>query len=150
VHPSEWKDPRAASVAHRRTTTAPPRVLVEDPDPAWQRMMASLLHEHGYDAVFCTGPEALPGGCSLTNNRTCPHVETADVILNSLDLERADNRAVLAALRTAYPRTPVVALVSRQEGREHPGCVHGCTLEYFPTSPRRLLKRLEEALEAVP
>jgi CheY-like chemotaxis protein len=97
-------------------------------------MMDRSLADHGYEVFFCPGPKKLAGGCRLVEQRHCPLVESVDVILNSLNLDESDNRAVLAALRTSYPRTPVIALVSHREGREHPSCLHGCTVEYFPTS----------------
>jgi hypothetical protein len=96
------------------------------------------------EVAFCDGPEHLPGGCRLVEHRNCPLVESADVILNSLNLDAPDNRAVLTALHTSYPRTPVIALVSHREGREHPSCLHGCTVEHFPTTIHDLLGLLPE------
>ena len=122
------------------------RVLIEDPDPAWRRMMERALPDH--DVVFCGGPGQLAGGCRLIEQRNCPLVESADVVLNSLNLDESENRAVLATLRTSYPRTPVVALVSPREGREHPSCLHGCTVEYFPTSIHDLLGLLEDLVSS--
>jgi CheY-like chemotaxis protein len=134
----------AGTYGHRRT-----RVLVEDPDPAWHRMLDQMLTERGYEAVFCPGPEGLAGGCSLVAQGGCPLVGSCDVVLTSLNLDRADNREVFDALRRTHPRTPVVALVSRREAWEHPSCLYRCAVEYLPTSPRDLFQRLEEAGQAV-
>lgn len=132
---------RASIVGHRR-----PRVLVEDPDPAWQRMLDQMLTDKGYEAVICPGPEGLAGGCSLVAQGGCLLVGSADVVLTSLNLAHPDNREVLHALSHIHPRTPVVALVSRKEAWEHPSCLYGCAVEYLPTSPRDLFRRLEEAV----
>jgi hypothetical protein len=118
-------------------------VLIEDPDPAWHRMMGTALLVHGYEVAFCAGPAARPGGCSLVTERACPLVESADVIINSLTLDRPENRAVLTALRISHPRTPLIALVSHRDGREHASCLHGCTIEHFPTTVHDLLALLE-------
>lgn len=108
------------------------RVLVEDPDPGWHRLVASTLGSEEYDFDCCPGPRDLPEGCPLLAGRPCPRAERADVILSSLDLDDDENRSVLQGLRTTYPRTRVVALVSRRQAREHPSCLHGCQVEFLP------------------
>jgi CheY-like chemotaxis protein len=125
-----------------------PTVLIEDPDPAWRRMMEGALPDLGYDVAFCDGPAHLPGGCRLVEQGACPLVESADVVLNSLNLDELGNREVLAALHTFHPRTPVIALVSHREAREHPSCLHGCTVEHFPTTIHDLLGLLEQLLSS--
>lgn len=120
----------------------PRRVLIEDPDPTWHRMIGDALPSHGYEVIFCAGPEARPDGCSLVTERACPLVESADVVINSLTLDRPENRAVLTALRTSHPHTPRIALMSHRDCREHPNCLHGCTVEYFPTTIHDLVALL--------
>jgi N-acyl-L-homoserine lactone synthetase len=121
-----------------------PRVLIEEPDPAWHRLVEEVLGAD-YELASCGGPEARPGGCPLVAHRGCPLAEGADVILNSFNLDQVANREVLCALQSCCPGVPVVALTSPGEAHRHGGCLEGHRAEILPTSTSdlaRLVARL--------
>jgi hypothetical protein len=92
---------RSAGIVLRRQ-----RVLVEDPDPDWHRFAADGL-DGDYELDFCRGPATLADGCPLLRGKSCPKAEQADVILNTLDLDRPDNRRLVEELRRRYPASLV-------------------------------------------
>lgn len=83
------------------------RILVEDPDPAWQDLVATLLDPTSYELDFCPGPRHLSGGCPLLGHRPCPKAAWADQILCSLDVNDPENATVVSAHRQFHPDTPV-------------------------------------------
>lgn len=93
-------DPSAAAAVRR--------ILIEDEDPAWYRLMIELSDPDEYEFVSCRGPLA-PGGCPVLEGESCPKVEWADTILHSLDVREPANRAVLATLRRDWREMPLPA-----------------------------------------
>jgi CheY-like chemotaxis protein len=128
-----------------RQWQARPRVLVEDPDPAWQQVVREFLAA-SCNLAFCTGPERLPGGCSLVEQGRCPLAEAADLILTSLNLDRVENREVVSTLPRFCPGVPVIALVSKREAREYQSYLHGCRVEPLPTTTVDLQRLVAESV----
>ena len=68
-----------------------------------------LLNNNGYDASWCPGPGRLfPRPCPLVASGRCVLVERADVVVSSLELQRASSRQVVAAVTHLHRDTPVV------------------------------------------
>jgi hypothetical protein len=117
------------------------RVVVEHENPLVAAGMAEALEAAGHSAVTCHGP-SLRGGreCPPLEDRACPLVEVADVVLAGLP---NDQLQVYVALRAQYG-IPVVLSLSRAERARLP------ILEQVgPWIPRELRgQRLARALEA--
>jgi hypothetical protein len=75
------------------------RILVEDEDPAWHRLVAGLAAVDEYEFDYCRGPLLVEGGCPILQGGACPKMEWADSILYSLDQREPCNAALLEALR---------------------------------------------------
>ena len=84
-----------------------PRVLVEHRDAAIRSAYARVLDRAGYDVETCGGPgdDGEPVQCPLLEDRPCPLVDGADVVLSSCDLVRS--RDILSRLASTA-RAPVV------------------------------------------
>jgi hypothetical protein len=78
-------------------------VLIEDEDPAWQRVMAALADGEDCEFDGCQGPALVPGGCPVLRGDTCPKVDWADTVLHSLDDRRPDNAELLDRLKQHWP-----------------------------------------------
>ena len=83
------------------------RLLIEDEDPAWHRVIVGLAGSDEWEFDGCAGPARAPGGCPVLRGDVCPKVEWADVILNSLDGDCPDNAALLVRLQDAWPDAAV-------------------------------------------
>lgn len=131
-------------------STGRPRVLVEEADPALQFAVEGILGAAGYEVAGCGGPEALrAGACPLVEEGRCSLVEGADVILNSLGLGTAADRAVLAAVRKAVPDTPVVVELPQPEVAGHRAELVGCRVALCPITSAGLRHHVQAALESV-
>ena len=89
-----------------------PRVLIEHPDPAGQRVLAEAFRERGYEALTCGGPQA--AGVSVTDcpmlvDGHCPAVDGADVVVSSLHIGRGIEARIVEGI-VADPTAPPVLL----------------------------------------
>lgn len=90
--------------------TALRRVLIEDEDLAWHRVMASLAGDDDCEFDGCPGPALVAGGCPVLRGETCEKVEWADSILHSLDDTQPDNALLLARLNERWPEATLTLL----------------------------------------
>ena len=79
------------------------RVLIEDENPAWYRLVTRLVNAEEYEFAYCRGPFLVEGGCPILRGEPCPKVEWADSILHSLDEREPCNVALLEALKRRDP-----------------------------------------------
>ena len=79
------------------------RVLVEDEDLAWHRVLASLATDEDTEFDGCPGPAFVAGGCPVLRGEACSKVEWANTIFHSLDGDRPDNALLLERLRNQWP-----------------------------------------------
>jgi len=94
-----------------RTPGRPPRcrVLIEEPDVAEAYASWRLLNNNGYDVSWCPGPGRLfSRPCPLVACGRCELVECADVVVSSLELQRASSRQVVAAVTHLHSDTPII------------------------------------------
>ena len=124
-----------------------PRVLVEDPNGAFRNADFRAFEQAGFDVALCTGPDA-DTDCPLHDSQRCGLVERADVILFGLGTTDERSRAVLRALRTHYPETPVVVEVPRERSQDDAHLPEGCLALAFPASIDGQTRVLWEALAA--
>ncbi len=118
------------------------RVVIESRDSASAAATASTLQARGYDSVVCAGPGGRDG-CPLVSEGRCELIEDADVTYFDLDLDDADERAVLESMRASYPQMPVVVEVPNSVALRHASLLAGCHV-VLPYSA----ERLEQAIEA--
>lgn len=123
------------------------RILLEDEDAASQWAFREVLTEAGFDVATCDGPNRLPNHrCPLIADGDCPLVSGADVIVNALHLTDEANRAVLGAVRTAQPDTPIIVETTRLRARHFQDLVAGCRLLLEPVGQQDLLTEVDAAL----
>jgi hypothetical protein len=79
------------------------RVLIEDEDLAWQRLVVELTEAGEFEFDGCRGPLLARGGCPALRGESCPKVEWADVILNSLNGCHPANAKLLETLKQGVP-----------------------------------------------
>jgi hypothetical protein len=118
------------------------RVVVEHENPLVAAGMAEALEAAGHSVVTCHGPSLRAGReCPPLEDRACPLVEDADVVLAALPSDRLQ---VYVALRAQYG-IPVVLSLSGATRARLP------ILEQVgPWIPRGVRgPRLAQALEAV-
>jgi hypothetical protein len=93
----------------RDTRPAARRIVVEDEDLEWYRMMVELADPEEYELVPCRGPVLEPGGCPVLEGGRCPKIEWADTIVHTLDPREPANRAILATLKNDWHEMPLPA-----------------------------------------
>lgn len=93
----------------RDTRSVAWRIVVEDEDLDWYRMMVSLSDPEEYELVSCRGPLLEPGGCPVLQGGRCSKVDWADAIVHTLDPREPANRAVLAVLKRDWHEMPLPA-----------------------------------------
>ena len=79
------------------------RILIEDEDLAWHRVVVSLAADEDCEFDGCPGPAFVAGGCPVVRGEVCSKVEWADTILHSLDGGHPDNALLLDRLREQWP-----------------------------------------------
>lgn len=79
------------------------RILVEDPDQRWQRLVGNVLDPDCFEVTVCPGPLDLAEGCPLLANHPCPKAEWADTILCGLRLDYPENERLSRRLHELYP-----------------------------------------------
>ena len=94
---------------YARDTRAARRILIEEEDPAWYRVMVKTSDPEEYEFLSCRGPLLEPGGCPVLQGDQCSNVEWADTILQRLDTREPANRAVLATLKRDWHEMPLPA-----------------------------------------
>lgn len=72
-----------------------PVVLDVNPDPTALEWEQSFLTRLDVPTIACCGPETR-GGCPLLVGEDCHKIRAADGVLFQLDLDRDDNRRILA------------------------------------------------------
>jgi hypothetical protein len=126
------------------------QVLVEAPAP-WNGAVKEAALVSGGAVLFCGGPKSLHDGeCPLVAGKSCAYVDAADVVVHHLDLNRAENREVLAALRREHPQRPVVAMVWRADTARHGDLLDGCEVVEFPWTVPKLRAALDAAAARLP
>lgn len=126
------------------------QVLVEAP-AAWNGAVKEAALVSGGAVLFCGGPaSAHDGVCPLVAGEGCAYVDAADVVVHHLDMNRAESREVLAALRREHPERPVVALVWRTDLAPHADLLDGCEVVEFPWTMPKLRAALETAAARIP
>lgn len=95
------------------------RILVEDEDPTWYRLMVKQSDPEEYEFRSCRGPLLEPGGCPMLHGESCPKIEWADTVLQNLDAREPANRSVLATLRHDWREIPL------------PACAGGLTMHWL-------------------
>jgi DNA-binding response OmpR family regulator len=71
----------------------------------------------------------------------------ADIVVTHLGLVRREARQVLEALRTRYPATPVVAIVTPEDDHaDGHWLLDGCDLLVSPVDPEQLVASVQGAL----
>jgi hypothetical protein len=139
-----WRRPPAAAGGAPR-----PNVLLEEPNVREAFASWSLLEDNGYDVTWCPGPTGPPPRrCPLVECGPCPLVHHADVVVSSLGLHRASSRQVVAAITTAYPRTPVVVQAPPQLLDIYRPLLRGVHPLTMPVNDRSLLESVRRALHA--
>ena len=123
----------------------PPRVVIETRRWAAAEALSAALRAAGLDPIVCTGPTRDGGACPLLVEEDCPVLADADVVVYDLDLDRADDRAVLRALLRDHAGVPVVTERSHDEARRHEDVLEHCAV-VVPYSPGRTAEAVVEAL----
>lgn len=83
------------------------RVLVEHHDGATRDLVARDLAARGYDVRTCAGPDDRVG-CPVLNQRPCPAVDGADVVVTGM-LGHTRGRFITRRIRQRHPDLPIVA-----------------------------------------
>jgi len=83
------------------------RVLLEDADPVWQRIVVGLVEGDEWEFDGCGGPARAPGGCPVLRGESCAKVDAADVIVHSLDGAERVNAVLREALLELWPDAAV-------------------------------------------
>ncbi len=123
------------------------RVLVENSDPATGYAMQKLLTDEAFDVQYCGGPDHLRRHrCPLVTQGKCSLVEGADVVVHSLNLDRADQAAVLRGIREVHPDTPVVVEVPTPVLEKHADLLEGFTIVPMPATSTSLVNAVRHAL----
>ena len=126
-----------------------PVVLIECGDTAATIAQTGAFVDAGFAVRACPGPDAVgEDRCELLRRGRCHLVEGADVVFHDLDLDAAEDRQVLAAIRARYPELPVVVEVptSGSHGHGHDDLLAGCTV-VPPISPERVAFAAQAATE---
>ncbi len=109
--------------------------------------MQNLLTNEAFDVKYCGGPDHLPRhNCPLVTEGKCSLVAGADVVVHSLNLDRADQAGVLKGIREAYPDTPVVVEIPTPVMEKHAELLDGFTLVPMPATRTSLLDAVRHAL----
>jgi len=125
-----------------------PRVLVEHSDGAVRAMSERYLIEEGFQVATCGGPETLRRGvCPLASGHNCELANGADVIYTGLNWQARSSRDVLRALRTRFPRKPVVIEVSRADGGMPDHLAERCRETTAPPGRESLIRSVRRAYE---
>jgi DNA-binding NtrC family response regulator len=126
------------------------RVLVENADAGVGFAMQRLLKDAAFAVECCGGPDHLrKHRCPLVEGGRCALVEGADVIVHSLNPDRADQAAVLRAIRELHPQTPVVVEVPRPAMEAHAALLEGCTIVPMPATRATITDAVRRALSGV-
>lgn len=122
-----------------------PRLLIENDDPEILDAQVDLFRSAGFVTFGCGGPHSVPDdACPILEDRPCPLVDVAEVVLCDLDLDDPLNAAVLDHLRERHPEIPVVVEVPNSTRRRHASRLDGCTV-VPPFDPQRLVSAVTRA-----
>lgn len=136
LHPWTWPDR--------------PRVLIEDASEEPGSPVIEGLRRAGFAVAVCPGPRGDAGDarCPLVEHGECPLVEGADIVLWGLDLDRAESRTELEALRSRHPSLPVVVRAAADEAARWSKAVEGSPLVARSAGPDEVVEAVAEAAEA--
>ncbi|MEX2556101.1 MAG: hypothetical protein WEB06_10755 [Actinomycetota bacterium] len=142
-----------ADESDARSHRSPPTVLVENPDLAELWADERLLRRAGFAVATCPGPQGPPElfprrRCLLVDEGMCPLAARADVIVFGLGLGRPKTQAVLRALRTVLPATPVCVEAPQPDIARHEDLVRGCERIPFPATRETFVGTINRALES--
>lgn len=124
------------------------RVLVEYPLARTPTVVADVLDRAGYEVAICDGPGTRPGACTLLRTGACALAEDADVVLNGFGLSRSGHRAIVSALRSTYPDTPLLVEVAPPRAEEHAELLDGCRRCHVGLTSTGLIEAVTEAARA--
>ena len=113
-----WQHVVTGRWEHEDVRESPLRVLIETADPVAGISDFSAFREAGLEIALCSGPSIEPGECPLVRGGACGLVADADAVLVELDIRGAQGRAVLEALVSSHPNTPVVVACQRDAGED--------------------------------
>jgi hypothetical protein len=118
------------------------RVLVELAGRAMGTAVERTLEQQGYQVAVCGGPTSLHrGACPLVTAGTCPLVDGADVVVYALDVDDADDRAVLEAHRL-HPERPACVVVPPRLVERYRALLEGYEVVESPLTPGKLTDAL--------
>jgi CheY-like chemotaxis protein len=113
-----WTSPFRASDAESLRTVRRVRVFLAEDDAQLRRLLAAVLREDGYDVVECAdGSELLDRLASCLLEEGPPEPPDLDVIVADVSMPGCRGIDVLAGLRKAAWRTPVILLSACSEPR---------------------------------
>jgi hypothetical protein len=97
-----------------------PRVLFESADAAEAHAVWKLLTRHGYQTMWCPGPQGGVGAkCQLAETGRCGLVDEADAVICALDLNDSRCAKVASTLDTqAAQDTPIVVMAPLQSAEK--------------------------------
>lgn len=125
------------------------RVLVEAEDEAAALARLRVLETAGYQVAWCQGPESHPfRQCPLVRGGSCPLVESADVVVTCLDMERSSSRQILASMDREHAELPVVIETTADTAEQWAHAVGRHRVVVAPTTSRDLVGAVIHALRS--
>lgn len=128
-----------------------PRVLIEHPDPAAQRLLADAFRRRAFDTLTCGGPMAAAEGttaCPMLEHGACPAVDGADVVVTSLQVNQGLEGRVVRGIVTD-PTAPPVLLEASTWQLSQTDLSDAVADRCFPfASPETVVDRAVELLAA--
>jgi CheY-like chemotaxis protein len=126
------------------------RVVIENADGLGAVAQGLALHQAGFDVAICGGPELLAGHrCPVVEGERCALLEDADVVVHDLDVDEAQGREVLAAIRGRYPDLPVVLELPTEVAQRHSALLAGCHVT-FPFDMDHLVEVVAGTFDPAP
>lgn len=89
-----------------------PRVLLAEDDPAMRELIASVLRQDGYDVLEARDGEELLDSIGHVVDRPGACQESIAMIISDVRMPSLSGLDVLAALRCAFWRTPVILITA--------------------------------------
>ena len=120
-------------------------MLIEHPDEAAGLAIASGMRFAGYAVAVCAGP-AGRGRCPLVGPAGCAPAHDADLVVCCLGYERGAAREVLRALRTRYPRMPLVVEVPPDIDADLRELLDGTRQVAAPATPEQIVAAVASLL----
>ena len=84
----------------------PARVFVADDDPEMRGLIAAILRREGFEV------NESADGSELLEALRCSLEEPPDLVISDIEMPRATGLRVLASVKRAFPRVPVVLITA--------------------------------------